>query len=360
MLSQPQSDLSNKQSPPGSASSSPTRSASTASNSSSYSGDKKEEEVETSFKPSDLYDSPEVTSQPPLAHPCAAVVPPVSPKLISHISGQLASGKAQLPLLPLLTPNRPSGRSPIESVGSDASDHSRSSTPRASEAQPSHRPMSPSTSIDRSSGTSTPTLSRAISISSVFSRSQSQHRDSVFGQSFLERVGSEVKELTRVSKDAVKEVAKAPAAQAGKKKFLANLQAISEPMKSSWRSSKEEMDSSSSIISSMSSDFNGLADKTSSMLSGLFGRQTQSQSQTQSKKEIKRDPPLPAMKAPPQPFGPFPQKGRRGLVERSSLIRHSSGTPQPGVRERAEATKSSGSHRYVLYCFVSAFGINAN
>ncbi len=197
-----------------------------------------------------------------------------------------------------------SGRSPIESVGSDCSDHSRSSTPRALSSDQSHRPMSPSTSIDRSSGTSTPTLSRAISISSVFSRSQSQHRDSItgFGQSLLDRFTNEAKEVAREMKGVAKEVAK-PAAAAGKKKFLANLQAISEPMKDSardfWKSSKEDSSetgttsSSSSIISSMSSDFNGFADKTAGMISGLFSNKA---SNLASK-----------VKERTQPFGPFPK-----------------------------------------------------
>ncbi len=197
-----------------------------------------------------------------------------------------------------------SGRSPIESVGSDGSDHSRSSTPRAFSSDLPHRPMSPSTSIDRSSGTSTPTLSRTISISSVFSRSQSQHRDSItgFGQSLFDRFTTEAKEVAREMKGVAKEVAK-PAAAAGKKKFLANLQAISEPMKDSardfWKSSKEDpsetgtTSSSSSIISSMSSDFNGFADKTAGMISGLFSNKA---SNLASK-----------VKERTQPFGPFPK-----------------------------------------------------
>ncbi|CAG2102176.1 unnamed protein product [Medioppia subpectinata] len=248
----------------GSASSSPTRSASSTSNASSGG-----EDCETEFKNMVLGDNAD------------KLAPQISPKLIS-------------------------GRSPLESVESD---HSRSSTPRASE-----RPQSPHSS----SGTSTPTLSRAISISSVFSRSQSQHRDSVSGFAFLDRFASEAKEVAREAKAVAKEVAK-PAAVAGKKKFLANLQAISEPMKD-WRSSRDGADaasSDSSLMSSMSSDFNGLADRTAGMFSGLFGSNK--------------------AKAP-QPFGPFP-KGRTGLVEKSSLIRHS-------TNQKSAAPKApSGDHK---------------
>lgn len=198
---------------------------------------------------------------------------------------------------------------------------------------PGQKNISPSNSLDKSSGTSTPTLSKTISISSVFSRSQSQHRDSIggFGSSFLDRITTEAKDMAREAKAAAKEVVAKPAAQAQKKKILANLQAISEPMKGSarefWRSSsKDESDNQSENVPSnssqtqvaqtptrltnMSSDFNGLADKTAGMLSGFF--QATKNSNFASK-----------MREKAQPFGPFP-KGKKGALEKSSLIRHSS------------------------------------
>lgn len=139
--------------------------------------------------------------------------------------------------------------------------------------------------------------------------------------------------MAREAKAAAKEVVAKPAAQAQKKKILANLQAISEPMKGSarefWRSSsKDEPENQSENVPSnttqtqavaqaptrltnMSSDFNGLADKTAGMLSGLF--QATKNSNFANKMREKSA----------QPFGPFP-KGKKGALEKSSLIRHSS------------------------------------
>ena len=211
-----------------------------------------------------------------------------------------------------------------ESAESTESEVSRSSTPKvlsmesrvhATHASTSSLPnqnLSPSNSLDKSSGTSTPTLSKAISISSVFSRSQSQHRDSISafpGQSLFDRLTTEAKDMAREAKAVAKEVVQKPAAQAGKKKILANLQAISEPMKGSakdfWKSSKDDdvtdvsgtfppSSSSSSIMSSMSSDFNGLADKTAGMLSGFFNATKNSNFASK-------------MREKTQPFGPFPK-----------------------------------------------------
>ena len=106
---------------------------------------------------------------------------------------------------------------------------SRSSTPKALEnisytSSSSIPNISPSNSLDKSSGTSTPTLTKAISISSVFTRSQSQtHRDSISGHSILDRLTHEAKDMAREAKAVAKEVVAKPAAQAGKKKFLAIL-----------------------------------------------------------------------------------------------------------------------------------------
>lgn len=192
----------------------------------------------------------------------------------------------------------------------------------------SHAPVqniSPSNSIDKSSGTSTPTLTKTISIPSVFSRSHSQHRDSITGHhSIFNRLTSEAKDMAREAKAVAKEVVSKPATQATKKNFLAKLQDLGEPMKGSakefWKLSKDESDSdnaipqsssSSSIMSTMSSDFNGMAEKTAEMLSGFFSKSN-----------------FAKVKEKTQPFGPFP-KGRKGLIEKSNLIKHTSGQVHP-------------------------------
>lgn len=200
-------------------------------------------------------------------------------------------------------------RSPISKIISDRSHTSAQN-------------ISPSNSIDRSSGTSTPTLTKTISIPSVFSRSHSsQHRDSITGHhSILDRLTSEAKDMAREAKAVAKEVVNKPATQATKKNFLAKLQDLGEPMKGSakefWKLSKDESDSdnaipqsssSSSIMSTMSSDFNGMAEKTAEMLSGFFSKSN-----------------FAKVKEKTQPFGPFP-KGKKGLIEKSNLIKHTSG-----------------------------------
>lgn len=164
------------------------------------------------------------------------------------------------------------------------------------------RSMSPSTSVEKqtSSGTSTPTLSRTISISSVFSRSQSQHRDSIstIGSSFFDKFTSEAKEVAREAKAVGKSALDAtkPAAAVGKQKFFKNLQVISEP--SLKKDERDSSSSASSLISSVSSDFNGFADKTAGMISGFLSSKA---SGFASK-----------MKEKAQPFGPFP-KGNQWL-----------------------------------------------
>ena len=220
------------------------------------------------------------------------------------------------------------------------------------------RPLSaePSESIDKTtvhsvagSGRSSPTLSRTMSISSVFSRAgslaavgHSSSGDSA--SSFLDRFTSEAKEVAREAKAAAAEASKA-AIEATKKdqraqKLIQNIQSNLEPMKTSakelWRLSQEGSsdiapslssvstagncnstagnpfnDSSASIISSVSNDFNGLADKTSSMFSGLFATKAANIAEK--------------MKEKAQPFTTQLQQSRmsrKGLVEKTSLIRH--------------------------------------
>lgn len=217
------------------------------------------------------------------------------------------------------------------------------------------RPLSaePSESIEKTtvagSGRSSPTLSRTMSISSVFSRAgslaavgHSSSGDSA--SSFLDRFTSEAKEVAREAKAAAAEASKA-AIEATKKdqraqKLIQNIQSNLEPMKTSakelWRLSQEGSsdiapslsgvsnagnsnsstsnpfnDSSASIISSVSNDFNGLADKTSSMFTGLFATKAANIAEK--------------MKEKAQPFTTQLQQSRmsrKGLVEKTSLIRH--------------------------------------
>ena len=87
----------------------------------------------------------------------------------------------------------------------------------------------------------------------------------------------------------------------------------------------------SSIISSMSSDFNGLADKTAGMLSGFFSKSN-----------------LAKVKERTQPFGPFP-KGKKGLIEKSNLIRHTSAQNQQQQQQQTIDQKNQN-HRYVFNC----------
>lgn len=238
------------------------------------------------------------------------------------------------------------------SSDTDISEQSRSSTPKIGDSQQtavrsqkssssSIQNISPSNSIDKSSGTSTPTLAKAMSISSVFSRSQSQSSSQPQIQaqqqqgSLLNRLTNEAKDMAREAKAVAKEVVK-PGQQGTKKKFLAKLQDFGEPLmqkssaKEFWRMSKEEdsdssaamplSSSSSSIMSSMSTDFNGLADKTAGMLSGFF-----SKSNLQKVKEKST-----------QPFGPFP-KGKKGLIEKSNLIRHSTNQAQQMLEQQKKS-----------------------
>lgn len=150
--------------------------------------------------------------------------------------------------------------------------------------------------------------------------------------------------MAREAKAVAKEVAQKPAAQAGKKKLLANLEKISEPMKNKefWRSTSKDEDesgelrnsrpdtplsarssstapsSSPSIMSTMSSDFNGMAEKTAGMLSGFFTATKNSQLANK-------------MREKAQPFGPFPGKGRKVPLEKSSLIRHTTSAASAGI-----------------------------
>ncbi|XP_074603461.1 rab3 GDP-GTP exchange factor isoform X2 [Brevipalpus obovatus] len=231
-------------------------------------------------------------------------------------------------------------RSPHESESSsekEGSSRISSSTQRTVTPSAENRPLSAEPSLEKEKGgtsgggtgsaSSSPTLSRTISITSVFSRTGSQNLSNSSSPSFLDRFTSEAREVAREAKAAGKNALEATKKEvSGQKKLLKNLQALSGPMKEQakelWRSSQErvdesgrDFDSSSSIISSVTGDFNGFADKTSTMLSGFFGSRASNLAEKMQEKA--------------QKYGPFP-KGRKGLVERSSLIKHCSGSQKSG------------------------------
>ncbi|RWS05737.1 MAP kinase-activating death domain protein-like protein [Dinothrombium tinctorium] len=307
-----------KTSSQGSASSSPTHSS--TSSSPSVGPDE-----ETSFKPANLLDDNE--SQETISSTPTTLTP-------SSINKLIVSPRSQ----------------PDNESLSDKDQQNRVGTPQKSHLS-EQRPVSAEPAADkRSSASSSPTLSRTISISSVFSRAGSlasvgpttSSTHSSGTTSFLDRFANEAKEVAREAKAAAvgasKSALEATKKEVGKKNLLKNLQAFGDPMKDTardlWRSSQDREESSGrdtdssagSIISSVSSDFNGFADKTSSMLSGLFGSKATNLAER--------------VKEKAQPFGPFPKvPGRKGLVERTSLIRHSTNQqrrPSDAIRSNAD------------------------
>ncbi|RWS30503.1 MAP kinase-activating death domain protein-like protein, partial [Leptotrombidium deliense] len=323
-----------KTSSQGSGSSSPTHS-STSTSLDSAGG----EEEETSLKPMSLVDDTEsqdtVSSTPTTLTPSSVNRLSLSPRHTNEAENQTFPEKEQIP---------------------------RAVTPQKILA-PEHRPVSVEPE-KRNSASSSPTLSRTISISSVFSRagslanqipSNTSASHSSTGTSFLDRFASEAKEVAREAKAAAvgasKSAIEATKKEVGKKKLLKNLQALGDPVKDTardlWRSSQDRDETSSrdtdssagSIISSVSSDFNGFADKTSSVLSGLFGSKATGLAEK--------------VKEKAQPFGPFPKvPGRKGLVERTTLIRHSSNQQRRPSDVVKSNTDSRGANRYENQQFI--------
>lgn len=292
-----------------------------------------------------------------------------------------SSSTAKLAVSPQTVPRTPS-RSPNESEGSSEKDsHTRSpASPAHRAVLAEHRPLSAEPSLEKEkekergagSASSSPTLSRTMSISSVFSRTSSQTHSGSGSPSFLDRITTEAREKAREAKAAAVEASKtaiqATRKEVGGKKLLKNLQAFGEPMKEQakelWRNSQDRDESgrdnessSSSIISSVAGDFNGFADKTTTMISGFFGSKASGLAEKMQEKA--------------QKYGPFPKGkifslnysvfccaveadfiqaiylGRKGLVERSSLIRHSSNVRQTRSGESARnPNESRTSHRY--------------
>ncbi|XP_012260383.2 MAP kinase-activating death domain protein isoform X8 [Athalia rosae] len=91
------------------------------------------------------------------------------------------------------------------------------------------------------------------------------------------------------------------------------------------------------FFSNISSDLNGIAAQTSSMFSDLFGN----------KNSVNRNANLLPQSQKPkdksQSFGPFP-KGRKGLVERSSLIKHSTNKPSQEELQRMQNVERSSTN----------------
>nr|CAD7392881.1 unnamed protein product [Timema cristinae] len=90
------------------------------------------------------------------------------------------------------------------------------------------------------------------------------------------------------------------------------------------------------FFSNMSSEFNGIAAQTTSMFSGIFGNKGSGTSPRSVSPNLNVPAPSKS-KEKAQPFGPFP-KGRKGLVEKSPLIRH---TPSRARQEELQRMQNA-------------------
>nr|XP_042894648.1 MAP kinase-activating death domain protein isoform X3 [Parasteatoda tepidariorum] len=197
----------------------------------------------------------------------------------------------------VISPQPPiQGRSPADSLSSDVESihdtlHSIGSSPATSRPKTGSAAVSSEPSVDKgssaSSGTRTPT--RTLSISSVLSRTGSQGGATLTAQnsqgSLFETMAREAREVAREASKAAVEASRTameatkPAREAGKKSLLKNWQALGEPMTGSKDKHAAEStelvtrdggSSPGSIMSTVSSELNGIAAQTSSMLSGFF------------------------------------------------------------------------------------------
>ncbi|XP_046429526.1 MAP kinase-activating death domain protein isoform X3 [Neodiprion fabricii] len=91
------------------------------------------------------------------------------------------------------------------------------------------------------------------------------------------------------------------------------------------------------FFSNISSDLNGIAAQTSSMFSDLFGNKHNSNRNANPLPQSQKS------KEKSQTFGPFP-KGRKGLVERSSLIKHSTNKPSQEELQRMQNVERSSTN----------------
>ncbi|GIZ05296.1 MAP kinase-activating death domain protein [Caerostris extrusa] len=222
----------------------------------------------------------------------------------------------------VISPQPPiQGRSPADSLSSDIeSIHDRDTPHNVSSSSAASRirsSITPEASVDKGSGSgSTPTPTRTLSISSVLSRTGSLGGASLTTQnsqgSLLETMAREAREVAREASKAAVEASRTaleatkPAREAGKKTLLKNLQAFGEPMTTGRdKPSRESTEivtrdggsSPGSLISTVSSELNGIAAQTSSMFSGLFSSRSSSIS-TRPKDRV-------------QPYGPFPTALRK-------------------------------------------------
>ncbi|XP_069682984.1 MAP kinase-activating death domain protein isoform X2 [Periplaneta americana] len=105
------------------------------------------------------------------------------------------------------------------------------------------------------------------------------------------------------------------------------------------------------FFSNMSSELNGIAAQTSSMFSGIFGKRDLGKQSAASPRSVSPNTSAAANvtaasaaaakpKEKVQPFGPFP-KGRKGLVEKSSLIRHSPSKSRQEELQRMQSAERS-------------------
>ncbi|XP_076310591.1 rab3 GDP-GTP exchange factor isoform X2 [Tachypleus tridentatus] len=219
------------------------------------------------------------------------------------------------------------GRSPAGSTSSDVvttPDRDVAGSP-LNRVRSGSSSLIPETSHDKSSsGIPTTIPGRTMSISNVFSRAGSIGGSTLVTSqssqsSFLEAVAKDVKDVAKEARKAAMEASKTaleatkPAREASKKKLLKNLQALGEPIRQQRSIESQDLkdagsvSTSGSLISTVSNELNGIASQTTSMISGWLGGRTSSTIRTKERA---------------QPFGPFP-KGRKGLVEKTNLIKHS-------------------------------------
>ncbi|XP_022252703.1 MAP kinase-activating death domain protein-like [Limulus polyphemus] len=227
------------------------------------------------------------------------------------------------------------GRSPADSITSDfvttpdwemSSHYSDSPLNRL---QSGNSLFTTDISFDKGSGgVPFPVPSCTMSISSVLSRAGSFGGPSLTPQisqsSILETMAKDVKDAAKEAGKAALEATK-PAREASKKKILKNLQALGEPIRQQRSTESHEykeigtVTTSGSLISTVSSELNGIASQTTSMISGWLGARSASSSLRTKERA--------------QPFGPFPKDslllplsshrpGRKGLVEKTNLIKH--------------------------------------
>lgn len=205
----------------------------------------------------------------------------------------------------------PPGRSPVGSVSSSG----RSGSPSQLESQVQPQPQQQ------------PQPSRSMGIGNVLNRGAVGLVPQGSQASILEAVAREAKEVAREASKAAAEVSRSafeatkPARDAGRRTLM---KALSDRDKEKAEKPNLEATASQtqlpfprrdsgSLMSTVSSELNGFAAHTSNVIqgiSGLFGNRISSMAK-------------PKERAPP--FGPFPtaNTGRRGPVERTQLIKHS-------------------------------------